>query len=201
MLRNFVTNPETGRAIRINGPTYNRLIVEAYDLLDGRLVRRATAGSPPAPPPQYLNIMSGRLVREGSRTFQYLMGEEAYEIVGDYLIPPDLVDAARLEIQESQPFMNYHYLSEWREDDQALSALRQDPSSAPQEQERIQRAQDVMDTIHAAIDAGNEIMRERQQEREHLMMNRLAELNIALCSECQMPIKAGDVKCEECAAE
>ena len=193
MLRNFVTNPETGRAIRINGPTYNRLIVEAYDLLDGRLVRRATAGSPPAPPPQYLNIMSGRLVRVGSRTFQYLMGEEEYEIVGDYLVPPDAVDAAQLEIQEPRPFMNYHFL---RENDQPLN-----PLSAPQEQERIQRAQDVMDTIFTANNAGDEIMRERQREREHLMMNRLAELIIALCSECQMPIKAGDEKCEECAAE
>lgn len=85
----YTVNPLTARPIRIGGPTFNQLIIEAYDFLDGRLVRRVTAGSPPSVPRQYYNVRTGRMVQEGSRTFQLLTNFGGYNVEENYyLIPP-----------------------------------------------------------------------------------------------------------------
>ncbi|CAB4402174.1 unnamed protein product [Rhizophagus irregularis] len=47
MLNTYITNPITGCAIIIGGDTFNRIVMESHDYIDGRLVRRQTA-----PPPQ-----------------------------------------------------------------------------------------------------------------------------------------------------
>ena len=86
--RNTTINPETGRIIRIGGATFNQLIFDAYDFINGELVRRATA--PPARiPERYFNVETGRIVRYGTRRyFEYI--NAGWEIEDDYyLIPPD----------------------------------------------------------------------------------------------------------------
>jgi len=51
MTRNTIINPLTRRAIQIGGDTYNRLIITAYDHINGELVQRASA--PPITPRRY----------------------------------------------------------------------------------------------------------------------------------------------------
>ena len=36
--RDTVINPKTGRTIRVGGNTYNRLVIMAYDFINGELV-------------------------------------------------------------------------------------------------------------------------------------------------------------------
>jgi hypothetical protein len=43
MARTFVTNPLTGRIIQVGRTTFNRLIFDAYDYINGELVRRESA--------------------------------------------------------------------------------------------------------------------------------------------------------------
>ena len=91
----YTTNPLTGWTIRVDGPTFNQLVMEAYDYIDGRLVRRATA-----PPPvaweqrSYLNIDTGRMVQWGTRTYFSLI-QAGYEIIEDYyLVSPRFATVA-----------------------------------------------------------------------------------------------------------
>ena len=98
--RNTIINPETGRVIRIGGDTYNRLIISAYDHINGELVRRESA--PPITPRQYyLNTLSNRLIRHGTRTFLELI-RAGWEIEDDYyLLPPILVDETLAIVREA----------------------------------------------------------------------------------------------------
>jgi hypothetical protein len=98
--RDTVINPETGRAIRIGGDTYNRLIISAYDHINGELVRRESA--PPITPRRYyLNALSNRLIRHGTRTFLELI-RAGWEIEDDYyLLPPILVDETLAIVREA----------------------------------------------------------------------------------------------------
>ena len=86
-MRQTVINPLTGRTIQIGGNVYNQLIIEAYDHINGELVRRGSA-PPIAPREYYLNTETGRLIYFGSRRYFELM-RAGYDIEEDYyLIPP-----------------------------------------------------------------------------------------------------------------
>ena len=85
MSYNYITNPITGRPIRIGGDTYNRIVMESHDYIDGRLVRRQTAPPPPQEQPVYLNTDTGRYVQHDTRTYHRLI-ESDYEVVEDYYL-------------------------------------------------------------------------------------------------------------------
>lgn len=87
MNRNTVINPLTGRTIQIGGDTYNRLIITAYDHINGELVRRESA-PPLAPTIYYFNVLTNRSIRHGSRRYNELI-QAGWEIEdGHYLLPP-----------------------------------------------------------------------------------------------------------------
>lgn len=92
------TNPETGRQIRVGGVTFNRLVFEAYDFINGELVRRETA---PPPPPRihYYNVLTDRLVRYGTRTYFRLI-RAGWEIEDDYYLLPPSGSLFRYEIEQ-----------------------------------------------------------------------------------------------------
>ena len=85
----YVTNPLTGRSIRVGGHTFCQLLYTTCDFINGELVRRATA-----PPIQenrrrgFLNTETNRIITFGSRRYRQLI-EAGWEIEDDYyLIPP-----------------------------------------------------------------------------------------------------------------
>ena len=84
----YTTNPETGRRIRIGGVTYNRLVIESHDFINGELVRRETA--PPPPLRQYFyNMTTGHSITYDSKRYSDLI-RAGWEILDSYyLIPPD----------------------------------------------------------------------------------------------------------------
>jgi hypothetical protein len=84
----YTINPLTGRSIRIGSPTYCRLVIEAYDFINGHLIRRNTA--PPLPTrPSYLNTETNRLITFGTRRYYQLL-RAGWEIEEDYyLVPPE----------------------------------------------------------------------------------------------------------------
>ena len=85
--RNTVTNPLTGRTIQIGGSVYNQLLFEAYDHINGELVRRETAPRL-APRQYYLNTETNRLIYARSRRYFELI-RAGWDIEEDYyLIPP-----------------------------------------------------------------------------------------------------------------
>ncbi len=87
MTRSSVTNPLTGRLIKIGGSVFNQLVFEAYDFINGELVRRNSA--PPIPPREYYyNIITRRRVLSGSKRYHELINDN-WNIESDYyLIPP-----------------------------------------------------------------------------------------------------------------
>ena len=97
MARTFVTNPLTLRIIQVGGTTFNRLIFDAYDYINGVLVRRE--GAPPIPPRDYYyNILTGRRILAGSRRYYELIRAN-WDIEEDYyLIPPWMEDDVAQEI-------------------------------------------------------------------------------------------------------
>ena len=90
-MRTFVTNPLTLRIIQVGGTTFNRLIFDAYDYINGELIRRESA--PPIPPRDYYyNILTGRRILAGSRRYYELIRAN-WDIEEDYyLIPPWMED-------------------------------------------------------------------------------------------------------------
>ena len=87
MTHTFVINPLTGRTIQVGGVVFNRLIMTAYDFINGELIRREGAG--PVPPREYyFNILTGRRILAGSRRYYELISAH-WDIEEDYyLIPP-----------------------------------------------------------------------------------------------------------------
>ena len=84
MARTFVTNPLTLRIIQVGGTTFNRLIFDAYDYINGVLVRRE--GVPPIPPRDYYyNILPGRRILAGSRRYYELIRAN-WDIKEDYYL-------------------------------------------------------------------------------------------------------------------
>lgn len=97
MTRTFVTNPLTGRLIQVGGNTFNRLTFEAYDFINGELIRRESA--PPIPPRDYYyNVLTGRRIIAGSRRYYELI-RAGWDIEEDYyLIPPWMEDEVAEEL-------------------------------------------------------------------------------------------------------
>src|ERR1044072_2396969 len=91
MARTFVTNPLTLRIIQVEGTTFNRLIFDAYDYINGELIRRESA--PPIPPRDYYyNTLTSRRILAGSRRYYELIRAN-WDIEEDYyLIPPWMED-------------------------------------------------------------------------------------------------------------
>ena len=85
MPNTYITNPITGCAIIIGGDTFNRIVMESHDYIDGRLVRRQTAPPLPQEQPVYLNTDTGRYVQHDTRTYHRLI-ESDYEVVEDYYL-------------------------------------------------------------------------------------------------------------------
>lgn len=235
----YTTNPLTGRPIRINGPTYNRLIIEAYDHIDGRLIRRAGAPSPPQDPPQYLNVSTGRMVQYGTRTYFGLI-DAGYELIEDYyLVEPndeDIIDAIiedtayrtalgrrddrftpndlnemrneielRIEQEAEQEQENQRAHAEYDEY-WAIEAERemQRRAALAQQDGEVEFTREQRDTLAILIADWNNSRVSRAQRSGRTLEDhapRLAELNIALCQECLMPMNPSDLldgRCKEC---
>ena len=81
----------TGRIIQVGGITFNQLTFDAYDYINGVLVRRE--GAPPIPPRDYYyNILTGRRILAGSKRYYELICAN-WDIEEDYyLIPPWMED-------------------------------------------------------------------------------------------------------------
>ena len=184
----YTTNPLTGRTIRVGGPTFNQLVMEAYDYIDGRLVRRAIAPLPSAKQDSYLNVETGRMVQWGTRTYFSLI-QAGYEIIEDYYLIPSRfatvawIDPSLLHIQDTQV--------------------------------RLERLNFALLRQHLFIRRFGQFIEQRRhqadnqqwvdnQQRE-AQLRRLTELNIALCRECQMPVNLNELPanglCEDCGKE
>ena len=59
MARTFITNPLTGRIIQLGEITFNRLTFDAYDYINGELVRKESALPIPSRD-YYYNILTGK---------------------------------------------------------------------------------------------------------------------------------------------
>ena len=110
MARTFVTNPLTGRLIQVGKTTFNQLIMDAYDYINGELIRRESA-PPLAPIQYYFNIYTGRRIIGGSRRYYELIRAN-WDIEEDYyLIPPwmeenvaeELINNVSRRRRQSQP--------------------------------------------------------------------------------------------------
>jgi len=83
----YITNPETGREIRVGGVTFCQLLFSSYDFINEEFVRRETA-PPQVPRRHFFNTQTNRLIRAGSRRYhEYIRA--GWEIEDDYyLVPP-----------------------------------------------------------------------------------------------------------------
>jgi hypothetical protein len=194
----YTTNPITGRRIRVGGITFNQLVMDAYDYIDNGLVRRATAPPLPAERESYLNTETGRMVQWGTRTYYFLIQHEGYEIVEDYyLVHPRYAEVAQrnlsiLHIQNTQ--VRIEHLERARIQERA------------QERERDEAVLLELDRFLNAVEQDSEQrQRERDARQQEAQLARLADLNLALCQECQFPIKLDELPenglCEDCNKE
>ncbi|GET00655.1 hypothetical protein RCL_jg1102.t1 [Rhizophagus clarus] len=190
----YTINPLTGRTIRVGGPTFNQLVIEAYDYLNSGLVRRATAPPLTEVRQSYLNIETGRMVQYGTRTYFHLIQHVGYEIIEDYyLVPPRYV-----EIAQSNPSLLY-----WQDTPRRLELLETAITNRINfYAEWNQRNPDYRQRVEETRQFVERRQRETQQEAQ---LRRLAELNIALCKECQMPVNLNKLPenglCEDCSKE
>jgi hypothetical protein len=222
----YTTNPLTGRQIQVNGTTFNRLFVEGYDYIDGRLVRRQNA-----PPIQrryeYINIETGRIVREGSRTFRYLM-RLGYHTLWDsinednyYIISSDLRLEAELALMEDTPDMSLNNLYRIRQSGiiERIAELEVElVGELARRVAEIRARRNAQDRIEMEREYHAELRRNRRlvqieaeqdnhpitQSTHDRMMSQLAELNIMLCDDCRMPYNPNELinkLCKECSEE
>lgn len=99
MVHHTVTNPLTGRTIRVGGDTFNRLTFSAYDYINGELIRRESA-PPISPREYYYNVITGRRILACGRRYYELI-RAGWDILEDYyLIPPYMDD------EDAQLFIN-----------------------------------------------------------------------------------------------
>ena len=189
----YTTNPLTGRTIRVGSSTFNQLVLEAYDYLDSGLVRRATAPPPPSVRGSYLNVSTGRMVQFGTRTYYNLIRMGDYEIIEDYyLVPPRYA-----EIAQSNPSLLYLQDTQVRLD--YLETAR-NITVHHAEWERLNPS------YRQVVEESRQFTRQRRREAQREEQSRrLAELNIALCRECQMPVNLNELPesglCEDCSKE
>jgi hypothetical protein len=81
----YVTNPLTGRIIRMGGPTFCRLLYHDCDFINGELIQRNN--TPPIQEARYLNTETNRLITFGSRRYHQLI-HAGWEIENDYYLTP-----------------------------------------------------------------------------------------------------------------
>ncbi|UZO27058.1 uncharacterized protein OCT59_019267 [Rhizophagus irregularis] len=173
----YIANPITGRPIIIGGDTFNRIVMESHDYIDGRLVRRQTA-PPPEEQPVYLNTDTGRYVRRGTRTYHRLI-ESDYEVVEDYYFVHYEEEALIEEI-----------INETRYNEENLDGQRLTFNDIQQIRTAIQADQDEYDDFILQQDM-TDMTTIGPSGRPRTLEDytpRLAELNIELCRECLMPI-------------
>ena len=104
---NHIINPDTGWVIHIGGATFQQLIFNDYDFINGELVWRTITPSP-ATRYYYYNTETGQLILAGSRRYQELMNN-GWDIENDYyLIPPWVVSNNNYNMQEGLPIYNYN---------------------------------------------------------------------------------------------
>jgi hypothetical protein len=203
MSYNYITNPITGRPIRIGGDTYNRIVIESHDYIDGRLVRRQTA-PPPQEQPVYLNTDTGRYVRRGTRTYHRLI-ESDYEVVEDYYLvhseEEGLIEAIINEIR-------YRRSNEENLDGQRLTfnIIQELRASIQADQDEYDDFVLQQDTTSNGAPSGPSSPPRTLADPADLReahAPRLAELNIELCKECLMPVNPSDLTdelCKDCAS-
>ncbi|CAB4412241.1 unnamed protein product [Rhizophagus irregularis] len=193
MPNTYITNPITGCAIIIGGDTFNRIVMESHDYIDGRLVRRQTA-PPPQEQPVYLNTDTGRYVRRGTRTYHRLI-ESDYEVVEDHY----LVHSEEEELIEA--IINETRYNEENLDDQRLTF-----NEIQELRASIQADQDEYDDFILQQDTTNRTPPSGPSSHPRTLEDhalRLAELNIELCKECLMPVNPSDLTdklCKDCAS-
>jgi len=189
MSYNYITNPITGRPIRIGGDTYNRIVMESHDYIDGRLVRRQTAPPPPQEQPVYLNTDTGRYVQHDTRTYHRLI-ESDYEVVEDYY----LVHSEEEELIEE--IINETLYNEENHDSRRLTFNEIQGIRAG-----IQADQDEYDDFVLQQDTTNRTPSSGRPRTLEDHAPRLAELNIELCKECLMLVNPSDLTdklCKDC---
>jgi hypothetical protein len=224
----YTTNPLTGRTIRVGGQTFNQLVMESFDYLDGRLVRRANA--PPLREREiYLNIDTGREVQFGTRTYFDLIRNAGYEIIEDYyLVPPRLAEVAQynpdiLHIQNTQTRLERLYEELERNPDYYnvldlpvfQGTLEDGIPTFHGSREELARAFNIQ--LEELDRRWTNFLRERGVDRrfaniqrgpndiQQSQLARLTELNLALCDNCRMPVKLDELPenglCEDCNQE
>ncbi|GBC50744.1 hypothetical protein RIR_jg37601.t1 [Rhizophagus irregularis DAOM 181602=DAOM 197198] len=187
----YIANPITGRPIIIGGDTFNRIVMESHDYIDGRLVRRQTA-PPPEEQPVYLNTDTGRYVRRGTRTYHRLI-ESDYEVVEDYYLVHYEEEALIEEI-----------INETRYNEENLDGQRLTFNDIQQIRAAIQADQDEYDDFILQQDTTNGTPSSGPSGHPRTLEDhtpRLAELNIELCRECLMPVSPNDLTdklCKDC---
>ena len=191
MSYNYITNPITGCSIIIGGDTFNRIVMESHDYIDGRLVRRQTAPPPPQEQPVYLNTDTGRYVQHDTRTYHRLI-ESDYEVVEDYY----LVHSEEEELIEQ--IINETLYNEENHDSRRLTFNEIQGIRAG-----IQADQDEYDDFVLQQDTTNRTPSGSSSRPRTLEDHapRLAELNIELCKECLMPVNPSDLTdklCKDC---
>ncbi|GET58498.1 hypothetical protein RIR_jg14167.t1 [Rhizophagus irregularis DAOM 181602=DAOM 197198] len=186
----YIANPITGRPIIIGGDTFNRIVMESHDYIDGRLVRRQTA-PPPEEQSVYLNTDTGRYVRRGTRTYHGLI-ESDYEVVEDYYL-----------VHYEEEALIEKIINETRYNEENLDGQRLTFNDIQQIRTAIQADQDEYDDFILQQDMTDMTTigpsGRPQTLEDHTP--RLAELNIELCRECLMTVSPSDLTdklCKDC---
>ena len=109
-----------GRIIQVEGTVFNRLIFDAYDYINGELIRRESA-LPIPPRDYYYNILTGRWILAGSRRY--------YELI-----------CANWNIEE-----DYYLILPWMEDDVVQEFINGDRGRNLLQRERPVTYEDIMD--------------------------------------------------------
>ncbi|GBC47715.2 hypothetical protein RIR_jg30845.t1 [Rhizophagus irregularis DAOM 181602=DAOM 197198] len=172
----YITNPITGHPIRVGGDTFNRIVMESHDYIDGRLVH------------------TGRYIQHGTRTYHRLV-ESDYEVVEDYYLVHYEEEALIEEI-----------INETRYNEENLDGQRLTFNDIQQIRAAIQADQDEYDDFILQQDTTNGTPSSGPSGHPRTLEDhapRLAELNIELCRECLMPVSPSDLTdklCKNCAS-
>jgi hypothetical protein len=200
MPNTYITNPITGCAIIIGGDTFNRIVMESHDYIDGRLVRRQTA-PPPQEQPVYLNTDTGRYVRHGTKTYHRLV-ESDYEVVEDYyLIHSEEEELIEEIINETR--YNEENLDGQRLTFNEIQGIRAGIQADQDEYDDFVLQQDTTNRTPSSGPSGRPRTLEDLADLREAHAPRLAELNIELCKECLMPVSPNDLTdklCKDCAS-
>ncbi|GBC24879.2 hypothetical protein RIR_jg1256.t1 [Rhizophagus irregularis DAOM 181602=DAOM 197198] len=98
MSYSYIANPITGCPIIIGRDTFNRIVMESHDYIDGRLVCRQTA-PPPEEQPVYFNTDTGL---EDYYLVHYEEEELIEEIINETRYNEENLDGQRLTFNDTQ---------------------------------------------------------------------------------------------------